>query len=171
MHASPDNTPEIDTTELLRKQLLGSFGLGPSAELCCRFEKSALPKEIAERIISTFRKEGWTVQIGAAGSQVEFTFSNPPFGALSLSETQSKQLGALLGRMRRFVAQGLPGGSRSYPLVETIPFRVLSAALHLLRADGLEATLLLGQRATPKAVMFSVASKGLASEDFPSRQG
>jgi hypothetical protein len=156
--------------EALRRQLRAGFGQGTSAELPCRFERAALPKETAQHIVDTLQAEGWSVHVRGEGTQVILTFSNPPPGTLELSDAQSKQLQATLARMRRFIAGGLPGGSRSYPLVETIPFRVLNTALHLLRADGLQATLSLGSNATPKAVIFSVAPSGLDEEQFPARE-
>lgn len=165
---APAQSP--DPSQVLRRQILSNFGQGPSAEMECRLPLSAFPKNDAHQLVRTFKDEGWNVQVRREEAQVVFTFSNPPLGALSLSDAQTKQLQGLLHRMRRLVAGGLPGGSRSYPIVEPMPFRVLATALHLLRGDGLQVTLTLGQRATPKAVLLALPVQGLNAESFPSRE-
>ncbi len=136
--------------------LAEQFGQDSRAILEVRFGIDRMLKSEAEAVVARFQARGWSVAPRRDEADIVFEFSNPPSGILTLTDRQQKQLRTLLSRLDRSLAEGLPEGSKRYPLIGHTPYRVVYTAVEILRMRGFGVTLELGSRAAPKALVVSV---------------
>ena len=156
-----------DLLTFLRHTVPESFGRGDTAHFECRYRQDSLPEKELERVVTAFQRDGWRVDSWNEDDSVVLQFTDPPAGSIPLNSSDQRQLQTLLGRLRKFIAAGLPEGQGNYPFLERVPYRVVACAAEILRMDGWQVTLISGAGGHLKSAVIGIPVPSLAEAQLP----